>query len=409
MSYTERTLAIPLNKSLESFPAIVITGPRQSGKTTMVKHLLGKTHMYISLESPDVRMRAKDDPRGFLEDIDSPVILDEIQYVPELLPYIKTSIDENRRPGFWVLTGSQNFTLMHGVSESLAGRAAVLSLLPFSFGERTGKGNKVCDVGRLIGKISEAQPVVKKTSLPEVLLKGGYPEIALNSSVDKDLWCGSYISTYLERDIRNLAQVGDLNQFERFLRLCAGRTGQILNLTELARDIGIAVPTAQRWLSFLETGYQVLLLYPYYKNIGKRLIKRPKLYFTDTSLACYLSGIRNEETLLHSPQFSYLFETFIIADFWKRFLHFGQLSSIYYLRTQDGLEIDLALEINQKLHLFEIKSSSTITSKHAGSLVRMKNDLPDIIGSTSIISRAPSSFHVYKGIHSYPWQYVLSL
>ena len=402
-----RILAKVVNKAMCSFPAIVITGPRQSGKTTLLKGLLAKTHTYVNLEDPDTRMRTKEDPRMFVEQNTRPVIIDEIQYVPDVLPYIKSSIDENRKPGKWILTGSQSFTLMQGVSESLAGRAAVLSLLPFSFAERIGRGDKATDVDDLLKQKRPKENKQPKISIADILLRGNYPEIASRKNVDRSLWCGSYISTYIERDIRNLSQVGDLGQFERFLRLCATRTGQILNISELARDIGISVPTAKRWISLLETGYQIFLLYPYYKNIGKRLVKSPKIYFTDTALASYLLGLNDEKALLSSPHYGHLFETFIVMDFWKRFLHFGKMPSLYYLKTRDGLEIDLVIEYNQKLYLFEIKSNATITSQHAVSLLRAKRDLKDLVQSVSIISQSPESSYLSRDVFNYSWQDIL--
>ena len=212
-----RMLARTLAKAVKSFPAIVVTGPRQSGKTTLLKMLFSKTHRFVSLEDPDVRIRAKEDPLHFLEQYQPPVIIDEIQYVPELLSYIKTRIDERRKPGQWLFTGSQHFTLMQGISQSLAGRAAVLSLLPFSFSERMGQGERSADVTHLLKELTPDQRWDKKVSLSEVILRGNYPEIASRKRVDRQLWCGSYISTYLERDVRNVGQIGDLSQFERFL------------------------------------------------------------------------------------------------------------------------------------------------------------------------------------------------
>jgi hypothetical protein len=286
----------------------------------------------ISLENPDVRLRAKEDPLGFLAHNPPPLILDEIQNAPELLPYIKTAIDENRAPGSWVLTGSQHFPLMRGVTESLAGRAAVLTLLPLSYAERLGNGSMVRDVKSWSADKKSGAHTQEFPPLEDILLRGAYPEPALNSKVDRRLWCSSYVSTYLERDVRNLSQVGDLGQFERFLRLCAARTGGILNLSEMARDIGVSVPTARRWLSILETGWQVYLLYPYYQNFGKRLIKAPKLYFTDTALASYLLAIDDGPSLINGPLFGNLFETLIVFDFLKRFLHSGQMPAMYYLK-----------------------------------------------------------------------------
>lgn len=405
-----RILTATIKKALKTFPALILTGPRQSGKTTLLKSLLSKTHAYVNLENPDIRLRAQDDPLSFLSQFQKPVILDEIQYVPNLLPYIKDIIDNNRRPGRWVLTGSQNFVLMEKAGESLAGRAAVLTLLPFSLAERLGKGRQSLKMGDFLKKARSAKRAVQRQNLlAEIIMRGFYPEIASNRKVDRDLWCGSYITTYLERDIRNLTQVGDLSQFERFLRLCAVRTGQILNLSEMARDIGIAMPTAKRWLSLLETGYQIFLLYPYYRNIGKRLIKSPKLYFNDTALATYLLGFQDKQALINSPHFGSLLETMIITDFWKRFFHFGQMSSLYYLKTRDGLEVDLAVELNQKLHLFEVKSGATITPNHAAALLKSKKEMPAMVGSAAIISQSFESFPLGGNVFNFNWQDILSL
>jgi len=404
----QRTLEKTLKRALKTFPSIVVTGPRQSGKTTLLKKLFSGKYRFVSLENPDIRIRAKEDPVGFLSQHKPPVIIDEIQYAPELLSYIKSMIDEDRKPGQWLLTGSQNFTLMHGVSQSLAGRAAILSLLPFSFSERSNHGLTAKDPLQWVNHpLSDASG--NKTSIKEVILRGDYPEIASRPAVDRQLWCGSYISTYLERDVRNILKIGDLNQFERFLRLCATRTGTILNLSDLARDIGISVPTAKRWLSLLEASYQIYLLYPYYQNTGKRIIKSPKLYFNDTALATYLLGINDGEALLGSPHFGNLFETMVITDFHKRFLHFGQLPSMYYLRTRDGLEVDLVLELSGKIHFIEIKSSATIVTKHTSALIQSLSDLNNPPFSTNIISLAKENFTIKKPVVNLYWKDALAL
>lgn len=407
MKFNQRVLAKTMLKAIKTFPAITITGPRQSGKTTFVKMLFSKTHTYVSLEDPDIRIRAKSDPLGFLNQYKPPLILDEIQYVPDLLSYIKTRIDENRKPGQWLLTGSQNFTLMRNITQSLAGRTAVLYLMPFAMSERVDNGENARDMSKWLKKLNEPNPVKKKLSLSEIMLRGFYPEIAVHKQVARKLWCSSYITTYLERDIRNLAAIGDLSQFERFLIACAARTGQILNISEIARDIGISVPTAKRWLSLLETGRQIYLLYPYYKNIGKRLVKSPKLYITDPALCTYLLGFDEPRILFKSAYFGNLFETMVVCDFMKRFLNNGDKPSMYYLRSRDGLEADLVIEHAGKLHLFEIKSAMTIVPRHASSLMKLKRDLKNAVATASIISATEDNFNLTDGIVNYGWNNVL--
>lgn len=245
MKLKPRVLANTILNAVKTFPAVVLTGPRQSGKTTLFQMLFSKGHNFVSLEDPDIRIRAKEDPKGFLNQYRPPVIIDEIQYLPELLSYIKTEIDNDRKPGNWLLTGSQNFVLMQNVSQSLAGRAATLSLLPFSVSEMVDNAENTRNISLWIKELSAGSEFSVKTPLSNILLRGFYPEIASNIAVDRQLWCGSYVTTYLERDVRNMANIGDLSQFERFLLVCAARTGQILNISEMARDIGISVTTAK--------------------------------------------------------------------------------------------------------------------------------------------------------------------
>ena len=407
--FKRRVIEKVLFKAAKTFPAVVVTGPRQSGKTTLFKKLFSKTHKFVSLEDPDVRIRAKDDPAGFLNQYKPPLIIDEIQYVPQLLSYVKTRIDKNRKAGQWLFTGSQNFALMHNVTQSLAGRVAVLFLLPFSLSERIDNAGRSRDISSWFKSLNINCISRKKVSLSEVMMRGFFPEVATKKKINRKLWCGSYITTYLERDIRNMANIGDLSQFERFLVACASRNGMILNISEIARGIGVSVVTAKRWISLLEAGHQVYLLYPYYKNIGKRIVKSPKIYFVDPALCSYLLGFESGDILLRSSIFGNMFESLVVCDFLKRFLHYGEKPSMYYLRSRDGLEVDLVVERGGKLYLFEIKSASTITSYHISSLRRIIKDLGSKVRSAGVISCSPDNFVVKDGIVNYSWKHILSV
>ena len=404
MVYIERTLKNTVRKAVKTFPAVIITGPRQSGKTTFLKHEFKETHRFISLEDPDIRVRAKEDPKGFLDIYKPPLIIDEIQYVPELLNYIKTRIDEDRKPGMWLFTGSQSFVLMQNVSQSLAGRIAVLELLPLSLAEITGNGKDSITPDELLSKNEPSgKHKANPLNLASWILKGAYPEPVVNKQVDRKLWCSSYIATYLERDIRQIINVEDLDTFNKFLHACAIRTGQLFNQAKIANEIGVSIPTIKRWVSVLQASYQVYLLKPYYSNIGKRLKKSPKIYFSDTSLATYLMGIHNEETLLNSHNWGNIFETAVIIDWVKRFTNHGLPPDIYYLQTEDGSEIDLVIEEKQKLNLFEIKAASTLTPKHALSLKLMGAYLKNKRGKTAIISTIKEIEPVSENIVGLPW------
>ncbi len=395
-----RTITSTLKASARSFPAVVLTGPRQSGKTTLLQHVFGKTHTYISLENPDIRQRLLADPVAFIRDIQKGVILDEIQQIPELFSYIKSSIDKDRKPGKWIITGSQNFALMRTVSESLAGRAAILTLLPFSVAEMKGKG---AHTREMRDALKESKPFVHMPlAVDTILWKGLYPELSTHKQMDRDMWLGSYINTYLERDIRNLQQVGDLRQYEVFLRACAMRTGQILDISGLARDVGISFTTAQRWLSLLETGYQVFFLQPYYKNYGKRLTKRPKLYFVDVGIASYLLGFRGASDIVNSSLYGALFETLVVSDMFKRYLHCGQSVPLYYVRTHDDLEVDVVIEESQRLTLVEIKSTQTLHPSHASSILRLKREWGDVVDRAVLLSNAHDALPIAPEITHIP-------
>ena len=362
--YIHRLLENNLKEALSSFPAVFIGGPRRSGKTTLVKQL-GKRLRYVLLDELDVRAFASEDPKGFLDANPPPVIIDEIQNVPQLLPYIKARIDKNKKPGQWVLTGSQQWALMKGIGETLAGRVAVLHLYPFALTEILKKAaHQPETIEKLIRVFEQVVQMPQKAVSPgDWILKGGYPEVVLGKRASRKLWFSSYLQTYIDRDVRGNIKEINLRDFERFVRLLAARSSQQLNASTLAGEVGVSVPTIKAWLTLLEASGLIFFLMPHNKNFGKRVIKAPKCYFMDTGLICYLVGLEDGQSALRGPMGGALFETACVSQMYKRLSAIGEEKSLYYFRSHDGLEVDMLIERLQRCYPIEVKLSSTISSQ----------------------------------------------
>ncbi|MBL8843998.1 MAG: ATP-binding protein [Planctomycetes bacterium] len=415
MPYYSRSSAATLRRALGSFPAVLVTGPRQTGKTTLLQQELAASHRYLSLERPDVRARVRADPVAFLAENPPPLILDEIQQVPELLSFVKERIDASRRPGSYVLSGSQSFALMQGVTQSLAGRIAVLTLLPLSVGEAIvaptlsidEQLRRVFEPGAASAVTSSGSPAPRAAAFapPDALdwiVRGGYPEPRLNPAVDRALWFASYVQSYLERDVRDLLKVGDLHDFSRFLALIAAASGRLLNFSDLARELGVSAPTAKRWLSVLEASHVVTQLRPWHENFGKRLTKAPKLIFHDPGLAAWLLGLHQREALQAGPSFGALFETAVAGEWLKAFHHAGEPPALHHWRSSGGLEVDLVLERDGRLYAIETKATATPTPRHAEGLAKWLA-LAGPRARGVVACRVESPVTLAPGIRAVPW------
>jgi uncharacterized protein len=404
MDYHPRSLAQIIRRALGTFPAVLVTGARQTGKTSLLRNEF-PGHRYVSLDQPDVRLRATADPAGFLQDHPPPLVLDELQHVPELLPYLKARIDEDRSPGRWLLTGSQKLQLMRGVSESLAGRVAVLELDPLSVRELApARVSEPLDslLERVFGDGASPDAGAAGQELADWLLRGGYPEPRLNPAVDRQLWFSSYVQTYLERDVRDLVQVADLNTYGRFLALVAARSGGLLNAAELGREVGVTAPTIQRWLSVLETTHVLHLLLPFHRNLGKRLRKAPKLHLLDCGLLSYLLGLQTAEQILQGPSLGALVEGAVVAEWLKAFRQAGERASFCHWRSAAGDEVDLVFERGDRIYAVEVKATASPTPHHAEGLRRFLA-LAGPAARGVLACRVERPVHLLPGVRAVPW------
>ena len=358
----EREITGRLTALFEQYPFVTVTGPRQSGKTTLCRGAFPNLE-YVNLEAPDQREFAESDPRGFLSQLGEGAIIDEIQHVPTLLSYLQVLADDRGRNGLFVLTGSEQFKLSDAISQSLAGRTGLLRLLPFSLMERQRMG--------------------ASAAIDDMLYSGFYPRI-LDQGLDPRQALGDYLETYVERDVRRMGEIRNLSSFRRFLRLCAGRVGQLVNLSSLGSDAGVSHTTARQWLTVLETSYIVFQLPPYHANIRKRLVKSPKLYFYDVGLASYLIGIENAEQVITHPLRGPLFENMVVMETLKHRFNRGRESNLSFFRDARGLECDLFYETGKGIHAIEVKSGSTVSSDYFTSLNRVAELIPGITAKTVV-------------------------
>jgi uncharacterized protein len=401
--YLPRFLEDTLRRALRTFPAVLVTGARQTGKTTLLREGLGGKARYLSLERPDVRARALDDPVGFLGASEEPTILDEIQYAPELLHYVKERIDADRRPGRWLLTGSQTLALMRGASQTMSGRVAILRLDSLSAGEvaRSPK-RRVDEVLERVFSPTTRGEAHSVPALTDWLLRGGFPEPRLNDTVDRQLWFGSYVQTYLERDVRDLAQVADLEAFRRFVMLLGSRTATVLNMAHLGRDAGVSGPTAKRWLSVLETSGLVFRLPPYHRSFGKRTRKSAKIYLLDPGLATFVLGLHAAESVRQGPSFGQLVETAVVSEWVKLFHQNGEVPTLSYWQSNTIAEVDLIIERNARLYGIEVKATATPQPRHGDGVARWL-ELAGRTATGAVACDIDRPTALRAGIRAIPW------
>ncbi len=401
-TYISRDLESKLRDIASQFSAITLTGPRQSGKTTILKRVFSDSHKYVSLDLTLNRTAAQNDPQGFLASYPPPVIIDEIQHAPELFFYIKDMIDERRdEPGLFILSGSQNFALLENITESLAGRTAILKLFPLSQNECLGIQTPSFPWERETG--GPINPTVSSVDLWKKLMRGFYPELIAKPDIDQEVWHGSYIQTYIDRDVRSVKQIGDLTLFQSFIRVLAARSGQLLNLSDISRDLGIAFSTTKRWLSVLEASFIVIILRPYFINVGKRMVKSPKVYFTDTGNLCYLTGLKDPEHAASSPLSGAIIETAVVNEIYKRIHHRARVPQLYFWRTSHGTEVDIIIDNGHRLIPIEVKQSATPRPKMASSIQSIMKDFPDRIERGYVVHTGSGHLPLAPNIFALPF------
>lgn len=357
----QRTLTQVIKQTSANFKVLMLTGPRQVGKTTLLQEVQKKSRSYVTLDDLGMRVAAQKDPAGFLDRLNLPVLIDEVQYAPDLFPYIKMAVDKQKKPGMFWLTGSQQFEMMRNVTESLAGRVAILNLQGISLAEEQGRANDspFLPTPEML-KSRKHKQSMRIADAYHIIWRGSYPDVVTQDGKNWERFYSSYISTYVQTDVREYLDIQDTASFHKFMQIAAARTGQLVNYADMARDTGISQPTIKRWLNVLHASGIITLLQPYFNNHTKRLVKSPKLYFMDTGLACYLTGWLNASVLERGAMSGAMLETWVVSEIIKSYLHHGRTPRIYFYRDKDQREVDLLIEENGKLYPIEIKKTASV-------------------------------------------------
>lgn len=400
--FFERKISKVIKNATETFPVVLITGPRQVGKTTVFSHYQEPERTYITLDDPQMRAMAQNDPALFLQTHKTPLFIDEIQYAPQLFPYIKMAVDREKQKGMFWLTGSQQFLLMRNVSESLAGRVAILELQGFSQAEKFQRDAPPFLPDTIV---HDKRKLVDVHQIYEMILTGSYPEMVVSQNINRKIFYASYLKTYVERDVRILTQITDEHSFIQFIKVAAARTGQLINYTDMANDVGVSVNTIKSWISLLETSGLIFLLQPYHSNITSRAVKTPKLYFLDTGLCCYLSGWQTVETLSTGAMSGAMLETYVVSEILKSYWYSGEYPNIYFYRDKEKKEIDLLIEQNGKLYPIEIKRTASPKESDIKNFNTLKaKDIP--MGKGAIICFYENLMPLNREVEIVPMSYL---
>jgi len=400
----KRQIRHQIRKYSKQYPLVALVGPRQSGKTTLARELFPK-YRYLSLENIDVRAHAQKDPRGFFEDYGKKLILDEVQRVPDLFSYLQEIVDQDPAPAQFILTGSHQFLLFEGISQSLAGRIVTFKLFPFTLNELKETAEDK-DVSTIFKKTRRMPKKISHHELYQLIFTGFYPRI-YDKKLDSRKWVENYILTYVERDLRSLINIKNIRTFEMFLKLCSSLSGQLLNFANLANHVGVTQPTIKQWISILEASGLVFFIPPYHQNFSKRIIKTPKLYFVDTGILCYLLGIRTPDELKGHPLIGSIYETFIISECYKRISHLGEIPRLYFWRDKSGREVDLIIDEGLSGFPIEIKMAKTYSSEFSSSLEYWFGLKGNRATKGEVIYTGDQILNAKSNIPTIPWYYFI--